>query len=470
MNHPVGRKLATEIILADEGLQEKIAKDMWETQTWLVDKTDLPPSWRDFDVKAMLLSTDEMLQNSVFAHFETVLRNKAAAVGASSIEKLLSGRVEDADEANNTFDQKMNRIFDKVRLEFEANGMTFDENKSYSFYLDASEFRFSVSGGTDQENALIEKVLNTTHYSSNNLSDTLSAIHQHRQEDGGYVPWMVDYFRCKDMIPVLGVVSVSTSYAKKMDQLFPAYERSEMDKGLKAQYGFGVDALEYRGGRIIGKTPEAQAVIDSDEGQFMKMNGYAFINLSKKYTGTPEFPDPIFVYENGKFQTTYQIFDEPCKDATNSADIIANIQRQLAEREKFFENGREGILKGHSSATQVAQKNSLFHRLTQDRAFVIGGGKHFWDYPMGRELAAKLILSSDDLLSKLAEMMHLRATNSADADSLFLPCGFDIRAILNGSDVEAIDQVFKSYDVLLSQKARTVGLARIERYLKTGQY
>lgn len=86
---------------------------------------------------------------------------------------------------------------------------------------------------------------------------------------------------------------------------------------------------------------------------------------------------------------------------------------------------------------------------------------------MGRELAAKLILSSDDLLSQLAEMMHLRAINSADADSLFLPCGFDIRAILNGSDVEAIDQVFKSYDVLLSQKARTVGLARIERYLKT---
>ena len=411
MNHPIGRKLATEVILADEGLQEKIAENMWETQTWLVDKTDLPPSWRDINVKAMLLSTDEMLQNSVFVGFETVLRDKAATVGASSIEKLLSGRVEDVDEANDTFDHKMNRIFDKVRLEFEANGMTFDENKSYSFYLDTSEFRFAVSGGTDRENTLIEKVLNTSDYSSDNLFATLGAIRQHRQEDGGYVPWAIDNLRCKDMIPVLGVVSVSTSYAEKMDQLFPAYDRSQMDKKLKAQYGFGVDALEYRGGKIIGKTPEAQAVIDSDEGQFMKMSGYAFINLSKKYTGTPEFPDPVFVYENGKFQTTYQIFDEPCEGATNSADIIANVQRQLAEREKFFENGREGVLKGHSSGTRVAKKNSLF-----------------------------------------------------------LPCGFDIRAILNGSDVEAIDQVFKSYDVLLSQKARTFGLARIDRYLKTGQY
>ena len=190
--------------------------------------------------------------------------------------------------------------------------------------------------------------------------------------------------------------------------VFAQEDKWQMDKKLKARYGFGVDALEYRGGKIIGKTPEAQAVIDSDEGQFMKMSGYAFINLSKKYTGTPEFPDPVFVYENGKFQTTYQIFDEPCEGATNSADIIANVQRQLAEREKFFENGREGVLKGHSSGTRVAKKNSLF-----------------------------------------------------------LPCGFDIRAILNGSDVEAIDQVFKSYDVLLSQKARTVGLAKIERYLKT---
>jgi len=43
-----------------------------------------------------------------------------------------------------------------------------------------------------------------------------------------------------------------------------------MDRELKAQYGFGIDALDYRGGKIIGKTPEAQAVIDSDEGEFMK--------------------------------------------------------------------------------------------------------------------------------------------------------------------------------------------------------
>ena len=46
-----------------------------------------------------------------------------------------------------------------------------------------------------------------------------------------------------------------------------------MDKELKAQYGFGVDALDYRGGRIVGKTPEAQMVIDNDEGEFIKKPG-----------------------------------------------------------------------------------------------------------------------------------------------------------------------------------------------------
>lgn len=265
-NNPMGRELAAEIILADEGLQEQIAKKMWETLSWTADQRNLPPSWRDINVKAMLLGSDELTQNSVFSGYESVLRDKAVTVGLSDTEKLLSASLEAVDNANSTFDQKMNRIFDKVRSEFEANGMTFDENKSYSFYLDTSEFRFVVSGGTDEENALIEKVLNTSNYSEDNFTEALGAIYNHRQEDGSYLPWMVDTLRCKDAIPVFGVVSVSLDYAQKMDQLFSAYDYCQMDKELKAQYGFGIDALTYQGGKIVGKTPEAQAVIDSDEG------------------------------------------------------------------------------------------------------------------------------------------------------------------------------------------------------------
>ena len=469
INHPVGRELAAELILADEGLQEKIAKQMWETLSWTAHQRELPPSWRDINVKAMLLSSDELAQNSVLSSYGVVLNDKAATVGLNDTEKLLSAKAEEVDYANSTFDQKMNRIFDKVRQEFEANGMTFDENKSYSFDLNTSEYRFIVSGGTDEENALIEKVLNTSNYAEDNLLATLGTIRNHRQEDGAYVPWMVDSLRCKDAIPIFGIVSVSEDYVQKMDQLYSAYDYCRMDKELKAQYGFGVDALDYRGGRIVGKTPEVQMVIDNDEGEFMKKTGYAYINLIKNYTGTPEFSEPIFIYQNGKFQTTYQTFDKPCEGATNSAAIIANIQRELAEREAFFENGRGGILNEHTSSMKVAQKNNLFRQLDQNQPAAIGIDQRFWNYPMGRELAAQLILSSDDLLSKLAEMMWVRFANTPEMDDLFLPSGddgFDVRAILNGSDAAAIDQVLKNYDVVLSQKARTTGLTKIERYLR----
>ena len=219
INHPVGRELAAEIILADEELQEKIAKTMWETLSWTATQRDLPPSWRDINVKAMLLSSDYSVQSSVLSSFGVVLNDKAATVGLNDIEKLLSAKAEEVDYANSTFDQKMDRIFDKVRREFEANGMTFDESKTYSFELDTSEYRFIVSGGTDKENALIEKVLNTSNYTEDNLLVTLGAIHNHRQEDGAYVPWMVDTLRCKDAIPVFGVVSVSVDYVQKMEQL-----------------------------------------------------------------------------------------------------------------------------------------------------------------------------------------------------------------------------------------------------------
>ena len=65
INHPVGRELATELIWVDEGLQEKIAKQMWETLSWTAHRRELPASWRDINVKAMLLSSDELAQNSV---------------------------------------------------------------------------------------------------------------------------------------------------------------------------------------------------------------------------------------------------------------------------------------------------------------------------------------------------------------------------------------------------------------------
>lgn len=191
--------------------------------------------------------------------------------------------------------------------------------------------------------------------------------------------------------------------------------------------------------------------------------------MLKRYTGTPEFSEPVFIYKDGKFQTTYQTFDEPCEGATDSNAIIANLQRELAERESVLERGRDGILSERSPSIQITQKNSLYRQLAQERFGTIGAIKRFWDHPMERKLATQLILSSDELLSKLADMMWARFASTPEMDDLFLPRddnGFDVRAILNGSDAAAIEQVLKSYDVVLSQKARTMGLTKIERFLK----
>lgn len=115
-SHPIGRELAKEIILADENLQEQIAKNMWESRSKNADKSTLPQSWRDIDVKAMLLSSDLPTVKTALSGYESVLREKARFCGLSDTEKLLSANLEETSfNASSTFDQKMDRLFDQVR-------------------------------------------------------------------------------------------------------------------------------------------------------------------------------------------------------------------------------------------------------------------------------------------------------------------------------------------------------------------
>lgn len=469
MNHPVGRSLATEMILADEGLQEKVAKHMWKTYADYSLYDHLPANWQAIDVKAMLMSSDKMTVNEVLSSYEGVLLNKARTVGLTDTEKLLSGKLEDTSfGATSTFDQKMDHIFDKVRAEFEACGMTFDESKSYAFYLDTSVFRFSVTGGTDEENALIEKVINTSNYIEDNFLATLGAIYNHRHEDGSYNPWIVDELQTKDAVPVFGVTAVSTEYDQKMKQLFEAYNRCTMEEHLRKYYGFGLDDIEYKNGVIRGKTEEVQEIIDGKQ-DFMKLTGYAYITIMREYTGTPEFSEAIFTYENGKFQTTYQTFeDDSVEGVTNTSALIKRAEQELAEKADVLEKGRDGVLARRSSGLQT--KEELFQKLTQKNPLGVEPGQRFWNDPIGRELAKHIILSSSELMAQISEGMMKRFSGAlGKGDRLFLPMdymGFDIRAILQGSDEAAIDHVLMNYALVLGEKARTTGLSEMERYLR----
>ena len=214
-----------------------------------------------------------------------------------------------------------------IQREFEAAGMTFDASKKYSFHLDTSVFQFTVSGGTEDENALIEKVINTSNYHEDHFQTTLAALYSHRLPDGKYTPWRADNFRHQDAIPVYGIASVSKDYAQKMEQLFAAHDRCRMDLSLKEEYGFGVDDLMQIGGTVTGKQRGFRDYPGMGE-DFMKNIGYAYIGICKRYQGTPEFTDDVFTLENGQFQTSYTVYDQnPPAGATDSAAILAEVTK-----------------------------------------------------------------------------------------------------------------------------------------------
>lgn len=330
--------------------------------------------------------------------------------------------------------------------------MVFDESKSYSFHLDTSTFQFSVSGGTETGNALVEKVLNKSDYTGNNVLTALNAIYNHRHEDGSYNPWNADKLSCKEGISTFGVASVSADYAQKMRQLFGAYGRCQTDKHLKTQYGFGVDDLEYRGGAIVGKTPEAKAAIAQDD--FMKNTGHSYLDMLKAYKGTPEFSGPIFTYENGKFQTTYQVFeDENCEGATNSSAIIAQARYELSKKEALLEGGRAAVLvKDPPSFSSKA--DILRQRFSSKRFSALGDDTAFMNDSNRREQAIQVILSSDTLQKQIEDMMWNRlARFMAKNSGLFQLVDrsrFDVKAILRGGDEAAIDEVLMNYNLLMN--------------------
>lgn len=318
MGHPIGRQLASTIIMADEDIQAQIAKTLWDAtaQSNVISRKNpaaygpesyLPPDYRGFDIKAMLQSSDPQTVNQVLIYYENVLSKKAQVSGLTETERLLSLHLERLElSAQGTFHDRMESVLTNIEKGFNDLGIPFDKSKLYSFTLDTTTFKFSASGGTDRENALIEQIINTSNYKENNLGAALAALYAHRYDDGSYNPWAVDSLPYKDeVVPKYGIASVPHEYAEKMKQLFPAYQRYSMDKSLNAQYGFGIDDIKYCGGEIIGKTEEITKIIKDAGINFMKTTGDAFISLQSRYKGTPEFSDAVFTLEKGRFNVNY---------------------------------------------------------------------------------------------------------------------------------------------------------------------
>lgn len=316
LNHPLGRELASAIISEDEGLQEEIAKMLWvgtaqaneyRKTSYLYTPYYLPPSYRDYNIKAMLQHGDRETRDQVLIQYSNILNKRARTTGLTDTERLLSARHAETEfRMQGTFQERMEPVLSEIEQGFQEAGLKFDREKSYSFYLDTSSFKFRVQGGTREESSLIEKIINTSTYKKDNLHASLMAMYGYRRDDKAYNPWMVDGLCYKEeLVEKYGIASVSAEYVKKMKMLLPAYDRYKMDVLLKRQYGFGVDEISYRNGRIVGATDEISEIIQNAGMDFMKKVGEAYKDICRRYQGTPEFTDAVFTLKQGKFDITY---------------------------------------------------------------------------------------------------------------------------------------------------------------------
>ena len=323
--HPVAKRLANALILSDQNLQDDIAKEIWNR--WSCPdqlerlyanqghSTMFPKSWQEIDVPAMLRSSHTATVNEVQAALDSVLLRRARTTGLTDAQRILSARYGRTEFfAHATFDDKVQPVMEQFEKAFQENGLELDKSKSYAFFLDTSDFTFTVTGGTEQENALMEEVINTKNiwghsYDTDNMNTVINALLYHRREDGSYNSWSsiggLSAEEKAEEIRKHGIADAPKEYETKMQQLDSAYHWYRLDQSMKRYYGFGVNDLAYKNGRITGKTDEVNAIIEKDIINFMKTKGCAYIELTKHYSGTPAFESPVFTLNGGKFQATY---------------------------------------------------------------------------------------------------------------------------------------------------------------------
>lgn len=314
-NHPLAQKLVMAMILANERFLAQLATNFG---------VSIP------QMKDMLNSEDGQTIAQVDLAYHNMLVSKAQSEGLTETETLLSGHLEWVNFIEqSSFDQRMESIKQDIDQALQEKGMNLDHSKSYSFSLDTSNFTFSVSGGTDEENAMISDIIN----SSENLVQSLSAMYGHKKEDGQMV---------------------SEAYTDKMSKLIPAYNQWSVENYMQERYGFGMDDIEYKGGyTIVGNTQEITDQINSMGSDFIIFGGgellvnvdrvlrtkYGFGLHEVDFTGdeklvgrtkevqsliaqggadlyedikhppkvdVPVFDNPVFTLENGQFKAVYE--------------------------------------------------------------------------------------------------------------------------------------------------------------------
>lgn len=330
------RQLAKELLLSDNDLLDALAKDLWiqrakHNQECIADNEpervlNLPKDYREIadTIKRILNGTagqinvygDRLISgldapplNHVYSALDTFLVHKAEREPLTDVERLVS---KDAARTEKyiwqTFDGQMKDTQNKINSQLGEDGFNLDIDKEYQFYLN-SDFTFTVKGGTTEENARLESLLNThprENYKFDPLHEMVMALYFSRPDSMGISPWRAGT-ASNELLEKYGIASgIPDSYTQKMKQLLPAYEWHKWDRNLKYHYGFGVDDIYVENGKLFGRTDEVTKLIEKLDENVKNQIALDYMNARNEYRGTPEFSEPVFIFKDGKFQLTYE--------------------------------------------------------------------------------------------------------------------------------------------------------------------
>ncbi len=320
ISHPFARQVVKEMILEDKDLQDQIAQDIWtETLEHNIRALKnpngsgapryLPSTPKGFNIKAMLMGGEES-QTEVLVAYSNILTHKAQTCGLTETERFFDVHTAELEmRVRGTFEERMEPVLANIEKGFQDAGKEFDREKAYSFYLDTTTFTFKVSGGTEDENALMEQLINwkgnknTEKYT---FDMAMSAFHYHRAPDLKCNPWLTDKLSYRDeVVSQYGVANVPRSYTQKMQKLVGAHERYRLDRSMKTKFGFGIDDLCYKNGKLTGRTEAVSKLVEKAGESFQWEYKSIYFDTLRKYKGTPTFTEAVFTLENGKFSTPY---------------------------------------------------------------------------------------------------------------------------------------------------------------------
>lgn len=329
--NPVRVQLMKEYLLLNDGLIEDYAKHKWicnaehnaELLKWneehpnrmLNGFVDMPSDYTGY-VNEFKYTLRHGSQEDVFNlcdNFESTFlsRKFVKTQRLTEEERFIFPEAANYERAHwQNFDERMTSVENEMRRELDRAGFSLDMDREYQFYLNTENFTFSVNGGTEEENRLIETIINRNPREGhvfNPLKTTIYALYFHRQSDLSYTPWRAGDTSPED-IAKFGVAKIPESYTQKMKQYLAAYRRNVMDRDLQDRFGFGIDDISYVNGRWRGKTDEITQMIEemNRNATWDKQIGDAYRALMKEYTGTPVFTEPVFVFRDGEFHVTYE--------------------------------------------------------------------------------------------------------------------------------------------------------------------